>query len=70
MNWDVLVAEVTSRHPEIRVSAMFGMPCFKRDSGKVIAPRRGMTQVQFEGVLAGDTLIVRYLETKLAAAAA
>ena len=37
MNWDVLVAEVTSRHPEIRVSAMFGMPCFKRDSGKVIA---------------------------------
>jgi hypothetical protein len=37
MTWDVLVDEVTSRHPEIRPSSMFGMPCLKRESGKVVA---------------------------------
>ena len=37
MDWDALVTEITGRHPEIRVSAMFGMPCLKRDTGKVLA---------------------------------
>jgi len=37
VDWDALVAEVTGRHPEIRLSAMFGMPCLKRDTGKVVA---------------------------------
>ena len=37
MDWDTLVTEITGSHPEIQVSSMFGMPCFKRDSGKVVA---------------------------------
>ena len=37
MDWEALVSEITGRHPEIRVSAMFGMPCLKRDTGKVLA---------------------------------
>lgn len=37
MDWDTLVTEITGSHPEIRLSSMFGMPCFKRDSGKVVA---------------------------------
>ena len=37
MDWEELVSEITGRHPEIRVSAMFGMPCLKRDTGKVLA---------------------------------
>jgi hypothetical protein len=37
MDWDALAAEIISRHPEIRLSSMFGMPCLKRDTGKVLA---------------------------------
>ena len=37
MDWGTLVDEVTARHPEIRLSSMFGMPCLKRESGKVVA---------------------------------
>jgi hypothetical protein len=37
MTWDALVDEVTARHPDIRQSKMFGMPCLKRENGKVIA---------------------------------
>jgi len=37
MDWDTLVDEVTARHPGIRLSSMFGMPCLKRESGKVVA---------------------------------
>jgi hypothetical protein len=37
MEWDALVAEVTGRHSAIRLSSMFGMPCLKRDTGKVLA---------------------------------
>jgi hypothetical protein len=37
MDWETLVTEITGRHPEIRISAMFGMPCLKRDTGKVLA---------------------------------
>ena len=36
MTWEDLVAEVTARHP-LRESQMFGMPCLKRESGKVVA---------------------------------
>ncbi len=36
MDWDELVANVTARHP-VRESKMFGMPCLKRESGKVVA---------------------------------
>jgi len=36
MTWDELVAEVTARHP-LRESQMFGMPCLKRENGKVVA---------------------------------
>ena len=37
MDWDTLVVEVTERHPDIRLSSMFGMPCLKRETGKVVA---------------------------------
>ncbi|HWQ25133.1 MAG TPA: hypothetical protein VNK94_13605 [Gaiellaceae bacterium] len=36
MTWEELVAEVTARHP-LRESRMFGMPCLKRENGKVVA---------------------------------
>lgn len=36
MTWDELVAEVTARHP-LHESKMFGMPCLKRENGKVVA---------------------------------
>lgn len=36
MTWEELVAEVTARHP-LRESKMFGMPCLKREDGKVVA---------------------------------
>lgn len=34
--WEELVANVTARHP-LRESKMFGMPCLKRENGKVVA---------------------------------
>ena len=37
MDWDSLVEEITARHPDIRPSSMFGMPCLKRETGKVVA---------------------------------
>jgi hypothetical protein len=37
MDWVTLVDEITARHPDIRPSSMFGMPCLKRESGKVVA---------------------------------
>ena len=37
MDWDTLVSEITDSHPEIRLSSMFGMPCLKRGTGKVLA---------------------------------
>jgi hypothetical protein len=37
MDWEGLVSEITARHPDIRLSSMFGMPCLKRDTGKVLA---------------------------------
>ena len=36
MTWDELVADVTARYP-LRESQMFGMPCLKRENGKVVA---------------------------------
>lgn len=36
MTWDELVADVTARHP-LHESKMFGMPCLKREDGKVVA---------------------------------
>ena len=36
MTWEELVADVTARHP-LRESQMFGMPCLKRENGKVVA---------------------------------
>jgi hypothetical protein len=36
MTWDELVVEATARHP-LRESKMFGMPCLKREDGKVVA---------------------------------
>jgi hypothetical protein len=36
MTWEELVAEVTARYP-LHVSKMFGMPCLKRENGKVVA---------------------------------
>jgi hypothetical protein len=36
MTWEDLVADITARHP-IRESKMFGMPCLKREDGKVVA---------------------------------
>lgn len=34
--WEKLVANMTARHP-VRESKMFGMPCLKRENGKVVA---------------------------------
>ena len=36
MTWDGLVEDVTARHP-LHESKMFGMPCLKREDGKVVA---------------------------------
>jgi hypothetical protein len=36
MTWEELVADVTARYP-LMESQMFGMPCLKRDNGKVVA---------------------------------
>ena len=36
MAWEELVADVTARRP-VREAKMFGMPCLKRDNGKVVA---------------------------------
>jgi hypothetical protein len=36
MTWEELVADTTARHP-LRESQMFGVPCLKRDNGKVVA---------------------------------
>ena len=36
MTWEELVADVTARYP-LHESKMFGMPCLKRDNGKVVA---------------------------------
>jgi hypothetical protein len=36
MTWEELVEDVTARHP-VRESKMFGMPCLKRENGKVVA---------------------------------
>ena len=37
MDWDELVDEITTRHPGVRPAKMFGMPCLKRENGKVLA---------------------------------
>jgi hypothetical protein len=37
MDWSTLVDDVTGRHSGIRLSSMFGMPCLKRENGKVVA---------------------------------
>ena len=36
MTWEELVADVTVRYP-LTESKMFGMPCLKREDGKVVA---------------------------------
>jgi hypothetical protein len=36
VTWEELVADVTARYP-LRESTMFGVPCLKRESGKVVA---------------------------------
>lgn len=36
MTWEELVADLTARYP-LRESKMFGMPCLKRENGKVVA---------------------------------
>jgi hypothetical protein len=36
MTWEDLVADVTARYP-LHESKMFGMPCLKRENGKVVA---------------------------------
>lgn len=36
MTWDELVADLTARY-QLKESKMFGMPCLKRENGKVVA---------------------------------
>jgi hypothetical protein len=36
MTWEELVIELTARYP-LNESKMFGMPCLKRENGKVVA---------------------------------
>jgi hypothetical protein len=38
MTWEELVADLTARYP-LNESKMFGMPCLKRENGKVVAGR-------------------------------
>jgi hypothetical protein len=38
MTWEELVSDLTGRYP-LRESKMFGMPCLKRENGKVVAGR-------------------------------
>jgi hypothetical protein len=42
MTWEDLVADVTARYP-LKESKMFGMPCLKRENGKVVAGHGGLT---------------------------
>jgi hypothetical protein len=37
MTWDDLVDDVVSAHPDLKRGQMFGMPCLKRENGKVVA---------------------------------
>jgi hypothetical protein len=37
VTWDELVEDVTAAHPELKPGQMFGMPCLKRENGKVVA---------------------------------
>ena len=37
MTYEELVEQTTAKHPGIRAGQMFGMPCLKRDTGKVVA---------------------------------
>ena len=37
MTWDEPVDEIMTRHPGVRPAKMFGMPCLKRENGKVLA---------------------------------
>ncbi len=37
MTWEALVEAVTAHHPDIAPGKMFGMPCLKRATGKVVA---------------------------------
>jgi hypothetical protein len=36
VTWEELVSDLTSRYP-LHESKMFGMPCLKRENGKVVA---------------------------------
>jgi hypothetical protein len=36
VTWEELVADVTARYP-LHESKMFGMPCLKRENGRVVA---------------------------------
>jgi hypothetical protein len=36
VTWEELAADVTARYP-LRESKMFGVPCLKRENGKVVA---------------------------------
>jgi len=36
VSWEELVTDVTARYP-LHESKMFGMPCLKRENGKVVA---------------------------------
>jgi hypothetical protein len=36
VTWEELVADITARYP-LKESKMFGMPCLKRETGKVVA---------------------------------
>ena len=37
MTWDDLVDDVVSAHPDLKRGQMFGIPCLKRENGKVVA---------------------------------
>ena len=37
MTWDELVEDVIAAHPDLKPGKMFGMPCLKRENGKVVA---------------------------------
>jgi hypothetical protein len=36
MTYDELVEQTTAKHPTIKPGQMFGMPCLKRENGKVV----------------------------------
>ncbi len=64
MTWEELVTEMTVRYP-LHESKMFGMPCLKRENGKVVAGKwkdGGLTVKLTDEVVREQTLALSGVE--------